>query len=898
MKKMKRTPVVTWITVAAVLVSMFASLNLSQRAGAQSGKERTARESQELVAADSKYPILSKYATDLSLLALSDKVEPIRGYQMSIDRVIAGLSTSTKAPLVLCESDLDRDAIARGVASRIALGNVPEILRNKRVFRLSLEALARGAQTSADFENRIQAVFAEAEQAAGQVILFVDQMHQYAGARATNVASVTVKTALGRNHFKIFGGATPEAYSNYIATDDSVAKLFDSISIDGASDPGADSTVARDKRKSPINEEFEGDKISSDMRELIESAGPNGRVSAILQVDNVHSAEVSSLLKRYGVNVDSSMAQLGAMKVELPAKAIEALAKSRAANYISPDVKLESFGHVTATTGTDQIRTQSCGLLCTNTYDGSGIGIAVLDSGVDTAHAAFGGTGLLAGARVTFSKDFTTEGNNTTDPYGHGTHVASSAGGVSTASGNSYQGIAYNANIISLRVLNSQGSGTTAALLAAMNWMLSPADPTKAVSSTNPLNKDKYNIRVANLSLGAAAISSYKNDPICRAARALVDAGIVVVAAAGNNGKDSNGNKIYGQIHAPGNEPSVITVGAANTFGTDARNDDGVATYSSRGPTRSYSTDTKGIKHYDNLIKPDLVAPGNKLIFAESDSGGSDGLLGIGAVSAASNLLISEYPQLDSGVTADNNKRLMYLSGTSMATPVVSGSAALLLQANPKLTPNMVKMILMYTAGPIKGFNMLEQGTGEVNVEGAMRLAKLVRTDLSSSTPQDSAMLTIKTAPDPHTTIAGQTFTWSQGIFFRHQYAKGTSLITKYQTYYAQGKVLGDGVVLSNGVVLGDGVVVGDGIVLGDGVVVGDSIFTSAGVVLGDGSVFCSGTVLGDGVVVGDGTVLGDGVVVGDSTIFGDGVVVGDVQAMALQAMIYGDTGPSMPATR
>src|ERR1041384_7882336 len=122
------------------------------------------------------------------------------------------------------------------------------------------------------------------------------------------------------------------------------------------------------------------------------------------------------------------------------------------------------------------------------------------------------------------------------------------------------------------------------------------------------------------MSLGAPAVSSYKNDPICRAARALVDAGIVVVAAAGNSGKDASGNKIYGQIHSPGDDPSVITVGAANTFGTDVRNDDGVATYSSRGPTRGHYTDASGVKYYDNLVKPDLVAPGNKLIFAEADS--------------------------------------------------------------------------------------------------------------------------------------------------------------------------------------------------------------------------------------------------------------------------------------
>ncbi len=78
------------------------------------------------------------------------------------------------------------------------------------------------------------------------------------------------------------------------------------------------------------------------------------------------------------------------------------------------------------------------------------------------------------------------------------------------------------------------------------------------------------------------------------------------------------GQKIYGMIHSPGNEPSVITVGATNTFGTDARSDDGIATYSSRGPTRSYYTNAQGVKQYDHVVKPDLVAPGNKIIGANS----------------------------------------------------------------------------------------------------------------------------------------------------------------------------------------------------------------------------------------------------------------------------------------
>jgi subtilisin family serine protease len=155
-----------------------------------------------------------------------------------------------------------------------------------------------------------------------------------------------------------------------------------------------------------------------------------------------------------------------------------------------------------------------------------------------------------------------------------------------------------------LRVLNSQGTGTVSAVLGALNWVMS--------------NRSTYNIRVVNMSLGMRAVDSYKNDPVCKAVRSLVDAGVVAIAAAGNSGKNSAGQKVYGQIHSPGNEPSAITVGASNTYGTDARNDDTVTTYSSRGPTRGYWTDTYGTKHYDNLIKPDIVAPGNKLVSAEA----------------------------------------------------------------------------------------------------------------------------------------------------------------------------------------------------------------------------------------------------------------------------------------
>ena len=244
-----------------------------------------------------------------------------------------------------------------------------------------------------------------------------------------------------------------------------------------------------------------------------------------------------------------------------------------------------------------------------------------------------------------------------------------------------------------------------------------------------------------NLSLGTGARDSYTTDPLCLAARRAFNAGIVVVASAGNTGKDANGNKVYGAIGSPGIEPSVITVGAVNTYGTDIRSDDTVATFSSRGPTRGYKT-VSGVRKYDNLIKPDLVAPGNKLIAPEA--------LGYGTPDPLSgwiyykNKMVTDYPSLrvteyvNSGGGV-NLKGYQYCSGTSMAAPVVAGTVALMLQIRPNLTPSLVKAILMYSAQPINGANTLEQGAGSLNADGAARLAQLVKSTLPKT--NGSAML-------------------------------------------------------------------------------------------------------------------------------------------------------------
>ncbi len=318
---------------------------------------------------------------------------------------------------------------------------------------------------------------------------------------------------------------------------------------------------------------MQGDKMSPDLREKVDnSIAGNGLgtmaaadviVRAIVQLNGQPSVGLNALLNSPAVSDKGCFYNFNARTMEAPVSLVNQMASFREVSYISLDRDVQMLGHVEKTTGADAMHQQSGN----DGLNGTGIGIAVLDSGLYNDHLSFSGND---GSRIVKNVDFTGEGIATSDPYGHGTHVAGLAGGDgSNGIPNGYEGIASNARLINLRVLNSQGTGTTSALLSALDWVMT--------------NRAIYNIRVVNMSLGALAIDSYRNDPACRAVRRLVDAGIVVVAAAGNNGKNNLGQKLYGMIHSQGNEPSAITVGATNTYATDIRNDDTIATYSSRG---------------------------------------------------------------------------------------------------------------------------------------------------------------------------------------------------------------------------------------------------------------------------------------------------------------------------
>jgi serine protease AprX len=323
---------------------------------------------------------------------------------------------------------------------------------------------------------------------------------------------------------------------------------------------------------------------------------------------------------------------------------------------------------------------------------GAGVGVAILDSGIASWHDDLTNrTSTLypyGDQRVSAFVDFVNGQIAPYDDEGHGTHVAGIIAGNGFDSLGQKAGVAPDASLVVLKVLDANGGGTISNIIAAFDWIVA--------------NHTQYNIRVVNASVGATIHESYWTDPLTLAAKRVVDAGVAVVAAAGNRGKNAAGLEQFGGITAPGNAPWVITVGASSTNGTPDRADDVVAGFSSRGPT-----------YRDWSAKPDLVAPG------------------VGTVSLAaphSTFSSTKAQFLLPGSVSTADLPYLALSGTSMAAPVVAGTIALMMQANPALTPNMAKAILEYTAQPDPILRGLVQGAGFLNTLGAVRLARFFAT--------------------------------------------------------------------------------------------------------------------------------------------------------------------------
>ena len=392
----------------------------------------------------------------------------------------------------------------------------------------------------------------------------------------------------------------------------------------------------------------------------------DGTVSVIIQFKQTPKAHASEMAAQGG-RLKFSFDHINGAAYRIPVRMLVWLQNHPDVAYVSPDRpnKVASDDDIPAVEG--DVARQQYGL------DGTGIGVAIIDSGVFNHDDLQKSSGL--GSRIVYSESFIPGDTSTNDAYGHGTHVAGivAGNGRDSASGypTQYVGVAPNANIINLRVLDANGSGTDSQVIAAIQ---------RAIQL-----KSTYNIRVINLSLGRNIYESYALDPVCQAVEAAWKAGIVVVVAAGNGGRNNSyGTQGYATIQAPGNDPNVITVGATKTNGTPGRLDDTVASYSSKGPTL-----------LDHVVKPDLVAPGNRIVSLASP--------GSTLVTSLSNLNIQPITTcilglLGNSCTTGLSGKYTRLSGTSMATPIVAGAAALMFQKDPTLTPDTIKARMMKTA--------------------------------------------------------------------------------------------------------------------------------------------------------------------------------------------------------
>jgi serine protease AprX len=447
---------------------------------------------------------------------------------------------------------------------------------------------------------------------------------------------------------------------------------------------------------------------------LLEQLSEPGQSYVIVRAANESLVgAMSGLITSLGGTRGRTLPILNAQAARLPNTAVLTLAASALVNRVALDrltLGFTSPDRTSATVGADTVR-QQLG------YDGAGIGVAVIDSGITQWHDDLADPAAPSTQRVDQFVDFVADQPQRYDDYGHGTHVAGIIAGNGADSHGSRTGIAPRARLVVLKVLDAAGRGRISDVIAALDYAVA--------------HRSEFNIRVINMSIGAGVYESYDSDLLTLAARRAVEAGIVVVAAAGNHGRSDDGVEQHGAISAPGNAPWVITVGASSHMGTANRADDTMAPFSSLGPTA-----------YDFAAKPDLVAPG----------------VGIYSLSSPGSTMYQRWTNyLLQGETGAPYLPYLSLSGTSQAAPVVAGTVALMLQANPALTPNAVKAILQYTAEMYPGHSYLAQGAGFLNARGAVDLALAFNTAPEERAPAPSA--------------------WSRQIIWGNRQSQGVDLI-------------------------------------------------------------------------------------------------------------------------
>ena len=466
---------------------------------------------------------------------------------------------------------------------------------------------------------------------------------------------------------------------------------------------------------------------------LTELDAGGGAVPVIIYATAGHLGDLTAELDP--ATMDDSLALIGAVSADVTAGTLGDIAALPYVDYIAADVP--TFG--TDYTGSLDVTNAAIGLGAITSpsaggLDGTGVGVAVLDSGSADVRDLNDADGQ---SRVVAWVDFVNWRRHMYDDGGHGTFVdgliaGNGAGSLPVDQGGKattqYRGVAPNADIISLKVLNSHGQGRASSMIAAIAWAIA--------------HRQQYDIRVMNISVEGDVTAPAAYDPLDRAVDAAWRAGIVVVCAAGNEGAFGQGG-----VLSPGNDPYAITVGASDTQQTAATGDDAVCSYSSIGPTL-----------YDEYAKPDLVAPGNHLISLRAPGSWVD------VTYPQTRVAVSSYLP---GTSNRASSTYAVMSGTSASAPVVSGAVALMIQADPRLTPGDVKLRLMDSAHALPNTSSYAQGAGELDVAAALKdNAHASGYDLSPKLGNGSTVLPADVL------LQWQKYAWSKYAWSKYAWSK------------------------------------------------------------------------------------------------------------------------------
>lgn len=452
---------------------------------------------------------------------------------------------------------------------------------------------------------------------------------------------------------------------------------------------------------SPRGTSASGVIVDAALQQAMSAAEPSETLSAIVTYDHQPTGDDLSALTTIGVAVAplQKLPMVGVLATASQIERVQTLAGIRSIYFNRP---LEYFLRETVgAIGALDVRSAYG-------YQGDGVGVAVIDTGVDGTHAdltlgeetvqnvKIAGLQYAAGVdldTLNLPRYYLEDQQNTDTTGGHGTHVAGIIGASGQASDGRYSGVAPKADLIGL----GAGDGIEIfSALAGFDWVLT--------------HQQEFNIRVVNCSWGNIIPGFDPNNPVNVATKAVHDAGIAVVFAAGNSGSKTDTLNTYSVA------PWVIGVAAGGNVETLNKTEKVVASFSSRGIPG------------DDFYHPTLTAPGTLVISDRAITGATTN-----ATTAATDPLLMAY------LDPEGMQYLPYYTianGTSMAAPHVAGAIALLVEANPSLTPDVIKRVLVNTATPMPDFQEYAAGAGYLDVKAAVDQALAIRNVRSYRDPR------------------------------------------------------------------------------------------------------------------------------------------------------------------